>query len=121
MKINIYENNFCKFSGRLTKINPYANDKAANVVIALDNGRNANGEQQSQYLTLKSFKKDEWDMWRIGMKVTAYCHASPNKYTNADGQTVYAQDLVIDAMVFDESKSIVDNREASRVADSMGL
>ena len=114
MQITIYDNNHTILKGRITKINKYS-EKAANVVIAVDSGTSAkDGKQRSQFISLKSFKKDEWDNWKIGMFVECHCHLSPNNYKNPENpeETIYSLDVVLDTVIYLESKSVVESREA---------
>lgn len=115
MIIQIYENNSVRLTGRITRINPYA-DNAANVVVAIDAGLGKDGKQKTHYISLKSFKPDEWGNWTVGMKVTCYGHLSPNNYEK-DGKTEYGLDVILDSVIYGESKEVIANREAIKAAN----
>lgn len=114
MQIQIYENNQVILTGRIVRIKSYT-AKAANVVVAIDSGTDKDGNPKSQFISLKSFKPDEWANWKEGMLVRCYGHMSSNVYEQ-DGEKVYSQDTILDNVIYLESKEVVNNREAIKAS-----
>lgn len=116
MKISVYENNYVRLKGRVSRIHEYSAGKAANVTIAVDNGKDKDGNKRpASYIQTKSFAPDVYNALKDGMLVEAYCHIAPNSYGEGDAKT-YTQDIVADYIVFLESKAVVDQREAEKAA-----
>lgn len=114
MKINQYTNNQLQLQGRVASVKEYSAGKAANVTLAIDNGKDKDGNQRDpQYIQLKSFTPASYNAVKVGMKVRVYGHVAPNKY-DKNGETVYDTDLVADYIDFLESKATVDAREAAK-------
>ncbi|MBO5435329.1 hypothetical protein J6A31_05890 [bacterium] len=116
MKISTYTNNSLQLQGRITAVKEYSEGKAANVTIAVDNGKDKNGNaRDASFIQLKSFTPASYNAIKTGMKVRIFGHVAPSQYEK-DGEPVYTQDLVADYIEFLESKAIVDAREAAKVA-----
>lgn len=114
MKITTYTNNRLELEGRIAAINEYSKDKAANVTLAVDNGKDKDGNpKQPSYIQLKSFTPATYNAAKVGMKVRVYGHITPNNY-DKDGEKQYGTDLVADFIQFLESKATVDAREAAK-------
>lgn len=114
MKVNMFTNNHFELQGRITDIHEYSAGKAANITIAVDNGKDKdNNPRETSFIQLKSFTPTSYNQCKKGMLVRAYGHIGTSKYTK-DGQTIYSTDLVCDYADFLESKTIVEAREASR-------
>ena len=112
MKINKYTNNSLELQGRIANINEYSEGKAANITLAVENGKDKDGASKDPvWIQLKSFTPAAYNVCRTGMYVRIYGHVTPNKY-DKNGETVYSQDLIADFVDFLESKGTVEQREA---------
>ncbi len=114
MKVSSYSNNKVEILGRVSSVKEYSKDKAANITIAVDNGKDADGNaREASFIQMKSFTKATYDALKTGMLVQVIGRVAPNKYVK-DGNTVYSQDLVADYIVFLESKETVAARDAAK-------
>lgn len=117
MKITAFSNNHFELQGRITDIREYSAGKAANITVAVENGKDEDGNlRDPYYIQLKSFKPASYNECKKGMLVRVYGHIATSKYTK-DGKTVYSTDMVCDYVDFLESKAIVEAREANRNYD----
>ena len=117
MKITSYSNNKLELIGRVSNVKEYSEGKAANVSIAVDNGKDANGiAREAIFIQLKSFIPATYNTLKVGMLVQVIGHFAPSKYEK-DGKTVYNTDLVADYIIFLESKETVVAREAAKEYD----
>lgn len=117
MQYKGYTNNSVRLLGRVSKVNEYAAGKAANVVIAIDNGRDKDGaDRPASFVQTKSFSPAVYGAVKPGMLVQVEGHINPGSYEK-NGETVYTQDIVADAIVFLEPKSLVTAREAAKGAE----
>lgn len=132
MKISTYTNNQIILEGRIANINEYSKNKAANVTITVDNGKDKNGVQRAPaFIQTKSFTPASYNAARVGMKVRIYGHIMPNNHKKdhvaviekqngvdvaviKDNVEVYETDLICDYIDFLESKATVESREAAK-------
>ena len=113
MKINRYTNNTLELQGRVAAVNEYSEGKAANITVAIDNGKDKDGKQRGpQYIQTKSFTPAAYSMVKTGMLIRIYGHVAVNNYTDKEGKSKYSTDLVADYIDFLESKQVVDQRES---------
>ena len=110
MNININPHNMLMLEGRISQFKEYSIGKAANISIAIDNGKDVS------YLSVKSFAPNVYKELSIGMKIRVYGHVSASSYMKGD-QKIYATDLIADNIEFCESKSTVKNREIKKELD----
>lgn len=110
MKINFNTNNSIQMQGRIASVKEYSAGKAANFTVAVDNGKDKDGNELTQFIQLKSFLPSCYNMLKVGMKVRVYGHIQPNKYEK-NGEMVYEQDLVSDFVEFLESRTVTEERE----------
>lgn len=116
MKVSIYENNDLRLKGRVSRINEYSAGKAANVTVAVDNGKDKDGNKRpASYIQTKSFAPDVYNTLKEGMFVEIRGHIAPNSYGEGENKT-YTQDIVADYIIFLESKAQVEQREAAKAA-----
>lgn len=114
MKINFNTNNFIQMQGRIASVKEYSTGKAANFTVAVDNGKDKDGNELTQFIRLKTFTPSCYNMLKVGMKVRVYGHIQPNKYEK-NGEKVYEQDLVSDFVEFLESRAVTEEREQRRI------
>lgn len=113
MRINMFTNNRLELEGRIAAVKEYSPGKAANVTIAVDNGKDKNGDaKKASFIQLKSFTKDVYSLLETGMKVHIYGHIATTEYETKDGVKKYGTDLIADCIEFLESKSVVNSRAA---------
>ena len=114
MRINMFTNNRLELEGRIAAVKEYSVEKeAANVTIAIDNGKDKNGETKpASFIQLKSFSRKVYGILKNGMKVRVYGHVATSEYETKDNVKKYSTDLIADCIEFLESKSVIDNREA---------
>jgi len=111
MKIDFYTNNMLQMQGRIASVKEYSAGKAANINLAIDNGRDKDGNERAPiFIQLKSFTPASYNAVKVGMKVRVYGHIQPSRYEK-NGETVYEQDLVADFVEFLESRAVVEERE----------
>ncbi len=111
MKINFNTDNMLQMQGRIASVKEYSEGKAANVNLAIDNGRDKDGNERAPiFIQFKSFTPALYNAVKVGMKVRVYGHIQPNRYEK-NGDTVYKQDLVADFVEFLESRTAVEERE----------
>lgn len=116
MQYKAYTNNSVRLTGRISKVKEYSPGKAANVTIAVDNGKDAEGTERSpSFVQTKCFAPATYGALKVGMLVCLYGHIAPGSYEK-DGETKYTQDVVADFIDFLEPKSVVDAREATKAA-----
>lgn len=114
MKITGYSNNRLELLGRISSVKEYSEGKAANVSLAVDNGKDADGNaREASFIQLKSFTPATYNALKTGMLVQVIGHIAPSKYVK-DDKPVYNTDLVADYIVFLESKETVVAREAAK-------
>lgn len=117
MKISAFTNNSLQLQGRVSAVREYSKDRAANVTIAVDNGKDKGGVQREpSFIQLKSFTPASYNNVQVGMKVRIYGHIATSRYEK-DGETVYNTDLIADYIDFLESKAVVDARAAVKAAE----
>lgn len=117
MKIYTFTNNNLQLQGRISNVREYSEGKAANITIAVDNGKDTEGVQKdASFIQLKSFTPSSYNQLKKGMLVRIYGHIATGKYKNGE-DTVYTTDLVADFVDFLESKAVIDAREAMRESD----
>lgn len=118
MKINVFTNNRLELQGRISKINEYSAGKAANVTLAIDNGKDKDGnDRPTSFIQTKSFTPSCYNELKVGMKVRIHGHIAPGSYQKGT-ETIYTQDIVADFIEFLESKAAVDAREAAKASAS---
>ena len=105
-----YKNNAIQLHGRVIKINEYSAGKAARITIAA-----ANDGYSQNFVQVKNFHPECYNLLKVGMQVHAYGHIQPGRYQK-DGKTVFTQDIVADDIEFLENKASVDIREAAKAA-----
>ena len=114
MKISTYTNNRFELQGRVAAINEYSKDKAANITLAIDNGKDQQGNMKKPtYIQTKSFTPAAYNAAKVGMLIRIYGHIGVNVYEK-DGIKKYDTDLVADFLDFLESKATVELREAQK-------
>lgn len=115
MKCVRYTNNDLILEGRVASVNEYSKDKAANITLAIDNGKDKDGNKKEPfYIQTKSFTPAAYNSVRTGMKIRIYGHVAPNNYEKDGGEKVYGTDLIADFIDFLESKATVEAREAAK-------
>lgn len=115
--ITINPDNRFELEGRVTNIKEYAPGKAADITIAISNGKDSSGKTKDPtYLHTKCFTPAVYNTVVVGMKIHIFGHIGASKYEK-DGQMIYGTDLVDDYIKFLESKSTVIAREASKAGD----
>ena len=116
MKISIYENNEVRLFGRISRINEYSENKACNISIAIDNGKDAEGnKREPSFISVKSFTPEVYQVLKEGMLVQMFGHVAASSYTDAKGEKKYSQDIIADTILFRESKATVEAREAAKI------
>lgn len=120
MQYKAYTNNQVRLVGRVSKVNEYSKGKAANVTIAIDNGKDKEGaDRPTSFVQTKCFTPATYEALKPGMLVELFGHMAPGSYQK-DGETVYTQDVVADFVAFLEPKSVVTAREAAKAAETEG-
>lgn len=115
MNIKFNTHNTLQLQGRIASVKEYSAGKAARISLAIDNGKDKNGNQRdTQYLQLKNFSPSCYNMIRKGMKVQIYGHVQPNVYEK-DGTTIYDTDLVADYVEFLEPRTVAEEREQRKM------
>jgi single-stranded DNA-binding protein len=113
MKTTIRTNNNITLVGRVTKVKEFGRDVAA-VTIAIDNGRDKNGEDiPSTFVEVKSFEPKTYNMLKTGMLVMVSAFFRNNNYEK-DGEKRYELDVVAGCIEFLESKAVIEAREAAK-------
>ena len=113
MKTTIRTNNNITLVGRVTKVKEFGRDVAA-VTIAIDNGRDKNGEDiPSTFVEIKSFEPKTYNMLKTGMLVMVSAFFRNNNYEK-NGEKRYELDVVAGCIEFLESKAVVEAREAAK-------
>ena len=116
VKVSIYENNLTALFGRISRINEYSENKACNISIAIDNGKDAEGnKREPSYISVKSFTPAVYKTLTEGMLVQMIGHIAASSYTDAKGEKRYSQDIIADTILFRESKATVEAREAAKI------
>lgn len=117
MKVTMYTNNHSQWGGKIHEVKEYSKDKAANITLIIDNGKDENGNNRpGTFLQLKCFVPAVYNLLKKDMKVMVYGHVKPNSYEK-NGEKVYNNDLIADYVEFLETKKDVDLREAAKAAD----
>ena len=116
MKVTINTNNMARLKGRVASVKEISVDKCAVVTIAVDNGKDKDGNDRGDdFIDVKCFHPATYGQIKKGMLVEAYGRIKPNKYEK-NGETVYSTDIVADCIEFLESRSVVEAREAGKIA-----
>lgn len=122
--------NFAVLKGRLTKdIVSFLNKDGSRkvlVTIAVDNNwvNKADGKRGTQFINLEAFLPANvqglgaYEHMHSGDLVSFGAHVESDQYKGKDGQTVYAQKIVIDQVQFEEPRSVTQARLAQRVANA---
>ena len=114
MQYKAYTNNSVMLLGRVSKVHEYSPGKAANVTIAIDNGKDRDGaDRPTSFVQTKCFSPATYAALKPGMLVKLHGHMSPGSYER-DGRTIYTQDVVSDFIDFLEPKATVAAREAAK-------
>ncbi len=120
MRINSYTNNSLMLQGRIAAVNEYAAGKACSLTIAVDNGKDRDGNnRESSFIPVKSFVPSCYNHIHVGMKVQVYGHVSQNRYEK-DGQTIFATDIIADYIEFLESRAVIEAREQAKALEAAG-
>ena len=110
--ISINPCNRFELEGRVTNLKEYAPGKAADITLAIDNGKDANGKlKETTYLHTKCFTPAVYNTIVTGMKIHIFGHIGTSQYEK-DGKKIYNTGLIDDYIVFLESKAVVAAREA---------
>lgn len=120
------QNNFGVLNGRLTKdVKAFENKDGSRkvfVTIAVDNNyAGADGKRGSQFINTEAFVPASvqglgvFEHIHEGDLVGVLYHLESDQYTK-DGQTVYAQKVVIDSVDFKEPRNVTQARLAQRTA-----
>lgn len=115
MTINMNTGNMTILQGRISRIGEYSPGKAANVTVAVENGKAPDGsDRKPTYVQTKNFTPACYNNLKKGMLVRIYGHISPSSYMR-DGERVYNQDVIADFIEFLESKATVQTRAMNAV------
>ena len=118
MKINVYTNNMLQLQGRVANVKEYAADKAASITVAIDNGKDKDGNQrEAHFISLKSFSANTYNRLKVGMNVRVYGHVAPNRYEK-NGQMIYQTNPVADHIEMLEARAVVEERERRKSHDA---
>ena len=111
MNVNMRTNNTIILEGRITYLREYSKGKAANITVAVDNGKNPDGtDRPASHIQTKSFTPACYNTLEKGMLIRIYGHVVCSSYEK-DGKTIYNQDLVADYVEFKETKAAVQARK----------
>lgn len=114
MYIELNTNNMLQLQGRVVSVKEYSAGRAANLTLAIDNGRNKAGKERApHFIQLKSFVPPCYNALKVGTKVHVYGHIEPGKYEK-QGTMVYVQDIVADVVEFLEPLSVMDESEEKK-------
>lgn len=122
------QNNFGILNGRLTK-DPVSfenkdGSKKVLLTVAVDNNYTSrDGKRASQFISCEAYVRSETEGLGVfshihqGDMVGLLTHLESDQYVK-DGQTVYAQKVVIDSVDFKESRATTQARLAQRAVDA---
>ena len=75
MQYKAYTNNHVELEGRISKVKEYSPGKAANVTIAVDNGKDAEGsDRPTSFVQTKCFAPATYGGLKVGMLVRLFGH-----------------------------------------------
>lgn len=111
MNVNIRSNNLVVLEGRITYLNEYSKGKAANITVAVENGKAPDGsDRPASFIQTKSFTPTCYNTLKLKMMVRIYGHIAPSRYEK-EGKDVFKQDIIADYVEFMETKATVQARE----------
>ncbi len=107
-KINTDNRFFIK--GNVTRLNVYAEGKAANIVVAVHRSDSEN----DIFINLKSFQPKSFNQLSVGMAVEVYGSIGTSAWKDKNGEVHYENknDLIADTIIFDETKQTTMHRQA---------
>lgn len=117
MYTSVRTNNRIESIGRVAKITTFKD--VTIITLAIDNGKDREGNEiPSTFVDLKSFDEKAVKNLETGLQVQIYSHFKNNNYTDKNGVKHYDMDLVVDTVVYLESKAAVEARKAARAASA---
>ena len=107
-KINTDNHFFVK--GHISRLNVYADGKAANIVVAVHRSDSEN----DIFVNLKSFQPDSFKLLSVGMAIEVYGNIGTSAWKDKNGEVHYENrnDLIADTIIFDETKHTTLKRKA---------
>lgn len=118
-------NNFAIVRGRLVAdpavfANKDGSSKVKFTVATEDNYKGKDGKRGAQMIAVEAFTKDytksPYSKIHKGDKVSLECSLRNNNYTDKDGKPVYSTIVFVEAIQFEESKSVTEARAAENAA-----
>ena len=110
MKIELNSDNMIFVRGHVSRLNIYADGKAANITVAVKKPDSDN----DSFINLKCFSKPMFENLSVGMAVEIYGTIGPASWKDKDGNTHYNgnNDLIATHIVFNEAKKVTMRRQA---------
>lgn len=117
LNVSLRTNNAVILEGRITYLREYSKGKAANITLAVENGKNPDGSDRSaSFVQTKSFTPDCYNKLELKMLVRIFGHIVCSHYEK-DGEQIFKQDIVADYVEFLETKAAVQARKMAEVND----
>ena len=109
MKIEIDSNNMIFVRGHVSRLNTYADGKAANIIVAVHRPDSDN----DSFINLKCFSKPMFENLSVGMAVEIYGTIGPSSWKDKNGETHYKDnnDLIATHIVYNETKKVTMQRK----------
>ena len=107
MNNSVPENNQLILRGRIARFHEFSKGKAADVTVAVDKGRAANGKQVWLIQTI-CFIPNVYRHLKEGMMVEIHGHIYPHSYIK-DGNRIYTRDIIADYILFLKSENEDEN------------
>lgn len=110
MKIELNSDNMIFVRGHVSRLNIYADGKAANITVAVEKPYSENDD----FINLKCFTKPMFENLSVGMAVEVYGTIGPASWKDKDGEIHYKDnnDLIATHIVYNESKQVTMHRKA---------
>ena len=110
MKIELNSDNMIFVRGHVSRLNIYADGKAANITVAVKKPDSDN----DSFINLKCFSKPMFENLSVGMAVEIYGTIGPSSWKDKNGETHYKgnNDLIATHIVFNEAKKVTMRRQA---------
>ncbi len=109
MKIELNSDNMLFVRGHVSRLNIYADGKAANITVAVKKPDSDN----ELFIKLKCFSKPMFENLSVGMAVEIYGTIGPSSWKDKDGNTHYNDnnDLIATHIVYNETKKVTMQRK----------
>lgn len=113
MKIELNSDNMLFVRGHVSRLNIYADGKAANITVTVKKPDSDN----DSFINLKCFSKPMFENLSVGMAVEIYGTIGPASWKDKDGNTHYKDnnDLIATHIVYNETKKVTMQRKVQEV------